>query len=525
MTLISGKPAKSLSENEISHLILLGIIIFGCWLRIMPAKLAGFPINDGGMFITMIRDLRHNGYSLPIFTTYNNQNIPFSYPPLPFFIAGMAADFLHASDLSVLLWLPAIINILLIPAFLLLANAILKSRLKSAVATIFFALTPLSMDWYLMGGGLTRGIGQLFLILTSYYTFQLFNNRTTRSLILTIICGALVVLSHPESALLTLTSTAIIWIFSSRSKRTIFDVFLVCAGVTLICGPWLFYVLRLHGLTPFINAMQTNGNSLFLWTALFSFDFAQETGLQILGFLGLIGLFVKLGQNKYFLPAWLIVPFFINPRSSSRAAIIPLAILAAISLLDVILPAIHGKPGQKFRRRYLVTSLFLGYLLSYLLFNAFTLDLKLANNRLGNSDQDAMAWIRQNTPNNSKFIIITGESQMMRDPVQEWFPTITERRSQTTLQGLEWVWGPKFIDSILSYQGLINCILQDIACIKNQTARLGISYDHVYIKKVADENCPETEICQLEQALIKELRNSTEFRLAYENETTAIFKK
>ncbi len=156
------RQVKKLTPDELATLLFIATLIFGIWLRINPVLLARFPMNDGGMFYTMIDDLRKNAYNLPLYTSYNNQQIPFAYPPLAFYVVGFLTDWLHLSVLNILLWLPAILNIATIPAFFLLASAMLETRLKAALATLIYMLVPLSMDWFLMGGGLTRGMGQLF---------------------------------------------------------------------------------------------------------------------------------------------------------------------------------------------------------------------------------------------------------------------------------------------------------------------------------------------------------------------------
>jgi hypothetical protein len=516
---------KRLSEKELSYLIFIATFIFGAWLRFMPARLAGFPMNDGGMFLSMIQDLRLNHYLLPAFTTYNNLHIPFVYPPLPFYMAGAIADIFHLSDLQVLLWLPAVINFLTIPAFALLAGSLLKSPLKTSFASLLYMLTPLSMDWFLMGGGLTRGMGQLFLILTCWSVTKLFDTHARKYLVGSILFGALVVLSHPESALLTVVSAIILWCFLSRSINTTLDALLVGVGITLLISPWLFYTLHLHGITPFHNAMGTSGNTLYLWKDLFSFTFAQETGLALLASLGLIGLFIKLGRKEYLMPVWLALPFFINPRSASRLAIIPLAILATVCLFETILPAIQGNQDPPARARTATKYFFLSYILIYMLINGYILDVKMANNRLGDQDRLAMTWLNRNTPPESSFIILTGEQQMLRDPIQEWFPAIAQRRSSTTLQGLEWLWGGEFITAIVNFQGLQNCILQDVACLENKSQQLGLTFDHIYIKKVSHPSCPPAQTCLLGQTLIDQLRHSTAYASIYEDTSTVVFKQ
>ena len=73
---------KTLHRTEVADLILMLAIIIGAFMRFNPTLLAGFAINDGGMFAVMVDDLKASRYVLPAFTTYNHLNIPFAYPPL-----------------------------------------------------------------------------------------------------------------------------------------------------------------------------------------------------------------------------------------------------------------------------------------------------------------------------------------------------------------------------------------------------------------------------------------------------------
>src|SRR5512133_751688 len=95
-------------------LFLFTALLFGAVVRFVPVVSSGFPLNDGGMFYTMIRDLQANHYILPQFTTYNFTQIPFAYPPLGFYIAASLSDLLPVSVLQILLWLPALVNTLAI---------------------------------------------------------------------------------------------------------------------------------------------------------------------------------------------------------------------------------------------------------------------------------------------------------------------------------------------------------------------------------------------------------------------------
>lgn len=522
------RQVKKLTGDELATLLFVATLIFGIWLRINPVLLARFPMNDGGMFYTMIDDLRKNAYSLPLYTSYNNQQIPFAYPPLAFYVVGFLTDWLHLSVLNLLLWLPAILNIATIPAFFLLANAMLETRIKAALATLIYMLVPLSMDWFLMGGGLTRGMGQLFLILTCWGATRLFQQFSWKMLTLTILTGALVSLCHPESALLTVISCALIWAFAPRNWQNVRSAAAVCVGVAALIAPWLITVVRAHGLQPFLNAAQTSGTQLLLWRSVFTFDFTLEALPGFVAVLGLIGLFLKISERKYLLPVWVALPFFINPRSASRAAILPLAMLAAIALLDVILPVLVTHGMRVIHKRSQTIGLLLtGWIVLLMFGAAYSLGIRMAANSLSQADQQAMAWVQQNTPADARFVIVTGESaQLLRDPLQEWFPALTGRTSQTTLQGREWTWGDRFILSITMLGDLQQCISQNIQCIQFQTQKLGLPFEYVYIQKQTIMQCVKGETCQYNgKMLVEDLKQSPDYALAYESNGAVIFSK
>jgi len=161
---LPSTPRKKLTADEWAVLILLIAFILGSWLRVYQALDSRYPLNDGGMFLTMINDLRSNANHLPDFTTYNRSAIPYTYPPLPFYLAALMADLTGFSVIDLLRWLPAIASCLCLIAFYALATSVFEGdRLKSALATAAYAFVPGAIYWTLMGGGLTRAFGQLFL--------------------------------------------------------------------------------------------------------------------------------------------------------------------------------------------------------------------------------------------------------------------------------------------------------------------------------------------------------------------------
>jgi len=75
-----------------SILFLSLAVMIGGYIRTAPILLSSFPLNDGGLFFTMTKDLMANNYRLPQTTTYNHLDLPFAYPPLPFYFTGLLTD-------------------------------------------------------------------------------------------------------------------------------------------------------------------------------------------------------------------------------------------------------------------------------------------------------------------------------------------------------------------------------------------------------------------------------------------------
>ena len=168
---------RALSSDDVGILLLLVSIILGGWFRIFPPLQAGFPINDGGLFYSMIEALQNNGFRIPQFVEYNGLEIPFVYPPLGFYVAATVSTVLDVDIFTTLRWIPAIVLIGTIPAVYTLAKALLNSKLEAGLAALIYALLPRSIMWLIMGGGITRSFGQLFLILAALNLHKMYTDR------------------------------------------------------------------------------------------------------------------------------------------------------------------------------------------------------------------------------------------------------------------------------------------------------------------------------------------------------------
>jgi hypothetical protein len=528
---------KPIRREEWADLVLMLAIFIGTFMRFNPTLLAGFAINDGGMFAVMVDDLKASSYVLPKFTTYNHLNIPFAYPLLGFYLGRAAADLFGLSAVQVVRWVPAFFASLSIPVFYLLALRLLKDKYYAAISTLFFALMPRALSWFVMGGGLTRSPGQFFMLLTLAILIRLYEENRHTDIFWAGLFGGLAVMSHPEAAVHTFVSAIFLWIMLSRSRTAFINSLVVGLLVLLVSAPWWATVIHYHGVEPLLKGAATGQKALAVFHLLF-FVFTEEPYATIIAILGLIGIADRLIRRDYLLPLWMVIPFFVEGRSAAGPAAIPLAMLAAIGLLDVVFVALstlrgrsvatekaHSNDMQKSDQLSSIERNVFIYLFLYLIFSTYQFGLQLSNATLYPPDQDAMSWVRANTAAESRFLVLTGTTSVSCDSVLEWFPALTGRQSLYTVQGTEWIEGQNFNTYVKSTYPVQECLSSgDVPCLDAAVSRS--QYDYVYVSKLLRvDNCQPLDIQRTFPYFLEHLHADTTLDMIYETEGVVIFSR
>ena len=506
-----------MSRQSLSRPLLFFAILFGAFVRIYPVWAAGFPVNDGGMFYQMVQDLVSAGFRLPTYTTYNQLNIPFAYPSLPFYLAGFVHHFLQLPLMDVIRWMPALISILTIPAFYWLARIVLSNEDKAVIATLFFAFMPRSFEWLIMGGGLTRAPASLFFILFAGSLIMVLRDQEKKYIFQTILCGGLVLLSHPERSLHALTTGILFFLFFARTKRGLVETSLIGAGVALLSFPWWGMSLLRFGLEPLLQASRAGGDRALFWSPLLLLNITDET-IAITALLAVIGVMFELSRRRWFLPLWLVLTFVTDPRSAPHVAPIQLSLLAAIALMDVILPALvfvappEGPLNSKVGKTVILYFLVVG------LVNGLSIGSTLAGIHLSEHERDALNWISQNVSSSGKnFLIYPRESDAALSPLLEWFPALTRQTSLSTYQGREWLDGQLHSDAFFENRtSWLSCQNKDETCLEDWMSSSGVDVNYVLIASGTEKN---------PIGLSASLANSSQYVLIYQNAEMTLYQK
>jgi hypothetical protein len=504
-----------------SVLLLFTALLFGAVVRFVPAASSGFPLNDGGMFYTMIRDLKANHFILPQFTTYNFVDIPFAYPPLGFYIAGIFSSLLPVSDLQVLLWLPALINTLAIFFFYKFAEQILPSRTSAALATLAYALSSRAFLWQVMGGGITRAFGMLFLILMLWQAIQLFREYSHKRLLLTILFGAFTVMSHPQTALHAVLGGLMLFLFYGRSKRGIISALWVGVGVMLLTAPWWGTVFLRYGFEPLLSAGQTSRRTLEFY--LIVLNLHSPTNYLALPFLIFfyIGLWLSFKRRDFFYIIWIVLAYLIDTRGGDGVALLSESLLAGAGLIQLSawISRSDGNQPEAVMAKPVSQILVFGAVF-YFLLTASISDFQLVNTSLKPADLEMIEWVNSNVEDGRTFLLLTGREFSMSDPMQEWFPALTRQHSVSTLQGLEWTLSDKFFPWYEQLVGLQHCA--DLDCVTSWSATNSVEYEYLIVTIPVEED--ESQFGNSLRSLALSARSSSSHVLVYESETALVFE-
>ncbi len=217
------KYLNSMNRDEKTAAVLVTVaLILGIFVRLVYLFQDDFPINDGGLFYTMVRDLQANRFLIPAVTQYNLSELPFAYPPLAFYLTGFLNSAFGFDLLSLMRWIPFLFNVLTIPVFYHFSKQLLKDPIRAALATLFFALLKPGYEWLIMGGGLTRSPAMFFslLALDRYLALIQSEDKRTRRIISVIIFYSLTFLSHMEIGWFTTYSLFLLWFFMAGHGKT-----------------------------------------------------------------------------------------------------------------------------------------------------------------------------------------------------------------------------------------------------------------------------------------------------------------
>jgi hypothetical protein len=497
----------------------LAATMLGSLVRIAFVLAVDFPVNDGGMFYAMVRDLQDANYRLPETTSYNQVGIPYAYPPLMFYVTAAINDLTGVSLLTLFRVLPVVASILTIPAFFLVSRSLLKDRFAVEISVIAFALIPRAFDWQISGGGLTRAYGLLFALLAIHQSIRFLLRGRSAAWLPMALFAALALLCHPEMGLFFAYSFAVLFAFSSPSKKTLVQSVAALSLAGAMSSPWWATVMLQHGPNVLLDAGTSGAAAAPLALRIIDPSVFDEPMFPSMLALSFIGALYCIGRRDYVLPVWLVALFIVEPRKAPTDAAAPAALLIGLAVAFVLFPLFKGRTQGA--RRSLVYSL---TALWAILAALTTLSASSPLASVSADGQNATAWVRADAPVSATFAVVT-ERTWALDSLSEWFPVLTGRKSVATAQGYEWLGGDRFVSQQDIHHELQLCGDLDAQCLDDWSQQFGLQFTHVFI---ARENTfalvkgPDDGCCE---GLRRSLSADPRYRLTFEGPGGAIFER
>lgn len=496
----------------------------------MRALTSDFPLNDGGMFYTMTRDLQTAGYRLPSVTTYNHASIPFAYPPLGFYLTGFLDSATPMSLFTAYRLVPFASSLLTVIAFAWLAAAFLGTRRATLFATVMFAVLPLSYRWMIMGGSVTRAPGFLFAILALRVAVDMYREARFSWRVPALgVLAALTLLSHIETAWFLAVTLVLFGCLVGRPRAGVTHLAMAGLLSLALAAPWWAIVVTRHGLGPFEAAMKT-GNWSYVGPLLSLLQVTRaEPGFPVIAALACLGIILELARRRYLIPGWVLVGGAVDPRAFPNFSAVPLAILAAIAvceLLEVLSQYATGVRGSRLSGPFVPPAWLIPSALAIgLIFAALS---SYASNRLLDTavtadERGAMTWVASNTPENARVLVVTGEEWSF-DRSAEWLPTLTGRRSVATVQGTEWLGGGAYHRSNEQASDLRKCAFLTPDCLITWQDQTHNAFDYVYITKAEPRQGLLFENQDCCAGLRVGLKNDPSYAVVYDGPGATIFK-
>ncbi len=320
-------------------------VAVGFGIRAIPVFTASFPLNDGGLFTAMIQALQANHWAVPATVDWNGAAIPFAYPPLGFYLAGLLHASTGASLEDLLRWLPLTFTTLSVIPVYLLARELLRSRAGAVASALVFAAAPAAFAWPLDGGGVTRAPGIFVGLLAIWAGARLVAEPTWRRGLALGVLGGLTALVHPAAATFAAGSVLLLVIARWRTlaqakRRSAAALAIALASALLVVSPWLA-VVATHGQLTTLASTSSNGpdprKALILLVAGWSTLAGQVDPLAVLMLLQGVRLAFR---RRFLLPVWWVAASLL----SSQYGILPGALLigtVAAEMVDLALVRSH----------------------------------------------------------------------------------------------------------------------------------------------------------------------------------------
>ncbi|MFD0980784.1 hypothetical protein [Tropicimonas aquimaris] len=481
-----------LNDNVVERTFLVPAFLLlatAVFVRLYPFAGAFFPLNDGALFLAFVEHIHAGAYFTEPCVGYNGECVPFAYPPLSFFAAS-GLLWLGLAPVQVAVVYPLALSLLVVLAALWLYREVIEDDFIFLLAGAAALLQVRSIEYLLMGGGISRSTGALFFLLTLIAALAATSGNRTRPAVLGGLFAGLALLAHLEWGINAIVGAVLLVLFSSRTgaeKARVIVLAGLCAA--LVVAPWAIWQLSTQGLDPFRSASSSAHWSLpIAVTASAQLSFFRPFHLTWLCVIGSVVLWQR-RENVWL--AMLVAFYFVTPRHFGSVAVFPTAILLAYGFDSVLnwlrrqleeLPGRVTRPAQglSMRAEALAVVVVVALLTVSLVQQSGNV---VGFRKLSPDVQAAASWAAEEFPDSAVAAILTDDPWAVSKDA-EWWPYLSEHKVLNTVQGSEWLNEGEYMARWQTSEDLR--VAEDCPSVRDVLERLG---PPDYVIDVSSRNC------------------------------------
>jgi hypothetical protein len=458
--------------------LLCAVVLFYVYLRSHP-----YPSFGAGLYLLIAERIAEMGYALPkTIPYYTDGGVPFSYPPLMFYVVAAIQDVTGIDPISISRFLPGLVTIAYLVPLYLLARELLNSRPQAALASVIVAVSPPVLQWHISAGGIVRAPAFLFALTGLYAGLRLYRDRDQRWIVPSLVLFTLTVLTHPVYTVFFALSYFLLFLEFDRTLWGLLRGAVVGVGGLLLAAPWWTQVMAYHGVDVFTAAAGTHGGiggGLPSVASLVNVHPDSAFIGTIWSIIPILGAVYLLKERRYFLPVWFVAVAL--TLGKARFTLVVGALIIAVFLLEGI--GAWLKRDSRFgvgRRGVVTVSLVLiatvglagGAMYATSDVNAHAGSPSLPQ-FINHDDVEAMNWVQENTDWSATFVV--------QGDAAEWFPQQTHRTMLVGPWGVEWKGHEPYNRQLELFREMSAC--NSATCMTQTLSQAGVQPDYIYLPK------------------------------------------
>lgn len=482
---------------------ILVFLLFFCFY-LYPRIVTPYLFSYAGLYMEMSESILKYQFALPLTIPYYGPGgIPFTYPPLGFYLCAFTMSIFKISTMQYVRFAPILFYTGALIAFYILVRKITKSRAKGLISTFLYGTSNIGYIYHSQESGMVRGLALLFTLigLVAFYNVN-FKAKNNWSIVVGVLCLACTALTHFNYLLFFIISIPVFIVFGTQkiSERLLFS-FCMCVAAILLIVPWLIVVFSRFGIDPFLSASGTHGNLL-------------QTGILILQFqdwdvialaLALLGFFYAIFKKNWLMLVWFIVTFLFVGEGSRFLFLLGTALCAEIIIDFYNLEKPISENQRKFQLALRLLPVL--FLLSFFGRN-FVLYVRNSNSLDIPNLISLGSWFTNRTCENASYLFITTHNDY---GYNENMPYFIKRTPVILPWGGEWT--NQYDEQMSMSISLTQCILQDsMICITSLIQKYSLSPDFLIIYNK-------------DNSLTQSLVQSESWQQVYENPKFKVFQR